>query len=84
MQLEMDREEVELVAENPQLLVLTPQMARLAEASQSLRNARTVVSLSGDDLPEGSSILQTLLTLLQAGAKPGKSSQASDPESSNQ
>ena len=81
MQLEMDREEVELVAENPQLLILTPQMARLAEACQSLRNARTVVSLSGDELPEGSSILQTLLMLLQGSIKTGQGSQASDSES---
>jgi hypothetical protein len=81
MQLEMDREEVELVAENPQLLILTPQMARLAEASQSLRNARTVVSLSGDELPEGSSILQTLLTLLQGSLKAGQSNQATAPDS---
>jgi len=77
MQLEMDQAEVELVAQNPQLLILTPQMARLAEASQSLRNARTVVSLSGDEFPEGSSILQTLLTLLQGSQKTGQSDQTS-------
>jgi len=84
MQLEMDRAEVELVAENPQLLILTPQMARLAEASQSLRNARTVVSLSGDELPEGSSILQTLLSLLQGSVKARQGSQVSDPESNKE
>jgi len=71
MQLEMDRQEVELVAQNPELLILTPQVARLAEASQSLRNARTVVSLSGDDLPEGSPLLHTLLALLQGGKRAG-------------
>lgn len=81
MQLEMDREEVELVAENPQLLILTPQMARLAEASQSLRNARTVVSLSGDELPEGSSILQTLLTLLQGSGQKVQGGKDSGSES---
>jgi hypothetical protein len=84
MQLEMDREEVELVAENPQLLILTPQMARLAEASQSLRNARTVVSLSGDELPEGSSILQTLLTLLQGSVKQAQSSSDEDSKSNKE
>jgi len=78
MQLEMDRAEVELVAQNPQLLILTPQVARLAEASQSLRNARTVVSLSGDELPEGSSILQTLLSLLRGGMPSAQTAQ--DPE----
>ncbi len=71
MQLAMDRQEVELVTQNPELLILTPQVARLAEASQSLRNARTVVSLSGDDLPEGSTLLQTLVALLQGGARAG-------------
>lgn len=84
MQLEIDRAEVELVAENPQLLILSPQMARLAEASQSLRNARTVVSLSGDELPEGSSILQTLLALLQGNVKAGQRSQTSDTESNKE
>jgi hypothetical protein len=82
MQLEMDRAEVELVAENPQLLILTPQVARLAEASQSLRNARTVVSLSGDELPEGSSILQTLLSLLQGARSSTQATQKpEEPES---
>ncbi len=80
MQLEMDRAEVELVAQNPQLLILTPQVARLAEASQSLRNARTVVSLSGDELPEGSSILQTLLSLLRGGVSAEQATQK--PEAS--
>jgi hypothetical protein len=75
MQLEMDRAEVELVAQNPELLILTPQVARLAEASQSLRNARTIVSLSGEELPEGSSVLQTLLSLLRGGVSTGEVSQ---------
>jgi hypothetical protein len=82
MQLEMDRAEVELVAQNPQLLILTPQVARLAEASQSLRNARTVVSLSGDEFPEGSSILQTLLSLLKGGVSGEQATQKPEaPES---
>jgi hypothetical protein len=82
MQLEMDRAEVELVAQNPQLLILTPQVARLAEASQSLRNARTVVSLSGDELPEGSSILQTLLSLLRRGTSSALDSQETESPTS--
>jgi hypothetical protein len=71
LQLEVDREEVDLVAKNPHLLVLTPQVARLAEASQSLRNARTIVSLAGDEFPEGSPVLQTLLSLLRGSREEG-------------
>jgi hypothetical protein len=57
MRLEFDREEMNLVKENPQLLLLTPQAARLAEASQSLRNAKTVVSLSPGDAEQGAKLL---------------------------
>jgi hypothetical protein len=73
MKLELDREEMELLKDNPQLLLLTPQVARLAEASQSLRNARTVVSLSPGDVEQGSRILSMfqvfLQNLLQGGTK---------------
>lgn len=57
MKLEFDREEVNLLKENPQLLLLTPQAARLAEASQSLRNAKTVVSLGPGDADQGAKLL---------------------------
>jgi hypothetical protein len=57
MKLEFDREEVNLLKENPQLLLLTPQAARLAEASQSLRNAKTVVSLAPGDADQGAKLL---------------------------
>jgi hypothetical protein len=53
MRLEFDREEMTILKDNPQLLLLSPQAARLAEASQSLRNARTVVSLSPSDAEQG-------------------------------
>jgi len=65
MKLELDREEMDLLKDNPQLLLLTPQVARLAEASQSLRNARTVVSLSPGDVEQGSRILSMFQVLLQ-------------------
>ncbi len=65
MQLELDRAEIELIKNNPELVLLTPQAARLAEASQSLRNAKTVVSLSANDLTEGSPIAGLLHSLLQ-------------------
>ncbi len=50
MQLEYESKELELLKNYPELLILTPQAARLAEASQSLKNARTVVNLSQQDL----------------------------------
>lgn len=61
----VDKAETELLKNNPELILLTPQAARLAEASQSLRNARTVVSLSPNDLTEGSAIAGLLQALIQ-------------------
>jgi len=69
-QLEVDREEVDLIKNNPELLLLTPQAARLAEASQNLRSARTVVSLSPNDFKEGSPITALLQSLLGRLGKP--------------
>ena len=57
MNLEFEREELRLLKESPELLLLTPQAARLAEASQSMKNARTVVSLSPADASQGSELL---------------------------
>ncbi len=57
MKLEFDREEMGLLKEHPQLLLLTPQAARLAEASQTLKNARTVVSLAPGDAEAGGKLL---------------------------
>jgi len=53
MRLDFDREEMSILKDNPQLLLLTPQAARLAEASQSMKNARTVVSLAPADAEQG-------------------------------
>jgi hypothetical protein len=50
LRLAFEKEELEILKNNPELLVLTPQAARLAEASQGLKNARTVISLSPQDL----------------------------------
>lgn len=50
MRLAFEKEELTLLKDNPELLLLTPQAVRLAEASQSLKNARTVISLSPQDL----------------------------------
>lgn len=65
MQLEYEKQEIELLKNNPELLILTPQAARLAEASQSLKNARTVVSLSSKDGSPGSELINILQNLLQ-------------------
>ena len=65
MRLQFEKEELELLKNNPELLMLTPQAARLAEASQSLKNARTIVSLSSQDLPQGSELLGIFRGLLQ-------------------
>ena len=64
-QLSLDREEFEMLKNSPELLMLTPQAARLAEASQGLRNARTIVSLSPQDVAQGSDLLGMFQRLLQ-------------------
>lgn len=49
MRLAFEQEELALLKDNPELLILTPQAARLAEASQGLKNARTIIALSPQD-----------------------------------
>lgn len=56
-QLEYEKEELQLLKNSPELLLLTPQAARLAEASQSLKNARTIVSLAPGESPQGNELL---------------------------
>ena len=65
MQLEFDRKEIGLLKDNPELMILTPQVARLAEASQNLRNARTVVNLSGNDNLQGTQLVSMIQLFLQ-------------------
>jgi hypothetical protein len=65
MQLDFEKEELRLLKESPELLLLTPQAARLAEASQSMKNARTVVSLSPGDAAQGTELLGMFHTLVQ-------------------
>ncbi len=64
-QLEFEKEEMRLLKESPELLLLTPQAARLAEASQSLKNARTVVSLSPGETVQGNDLLAMFHTFVQ-------------------
>jgi len=65
MRLQFEKEELEMLKDSPELLLLTPQAARLAEASQGLKNARTIVSLSPQDLSQGSDLLGIFQSLLQ-------------------
>jgi hypothetical protein len=65
MRLTFEKEELQVFLSSPELLMLTPQAARLAEASQSLKNARTVISLSPQDLAPGSELLELFQNLLQ-------------------
>jgi hypothetical protein len=65
LRLAFEKEELEILKDNPELLVLTPQAARLAEASQGLKNARTVISLTPQELTSGSELLSLFQSLLQ-------------------
>ncbi len=66
MRLAYEKEEVEILKGSPELLMLTPQAARLAEASQSLKNARTVISLTPQDLANGPDLLELFQNFLQS------------------
>ncbi len=78
--LEFERDELELLKNNPELLMLTPQAARLAEASQGLKNARTVVSLSPQDLAQGSELLGLFQRLLHGALNGGKEKKSAAKE----
>ncbi|RPJ02205.1 MAG: hypothetical protein EHM39_02250 [Chloroflexi bacterium] len=65
LRLAFEKEELEILRRNPELLMLTPQAARLAEASQSLKNARTVISLTPQELANGSTLFTLFRNLLQ-------------------
>lgn len=66
MRLELDKEELNMLKSSPELLMLTPQAARLAEASQSLKNAKTIVTLSPNDLTRGSELIGMFQQFLQS------------------
>ncbi len=65
LRLAFEREELEVLKSSPELLMLTPQAARLAEASQTLKNARTIVSLTPQDLGVGAELFGLFQNLLQ-------------------
>jgi hypothetical protein len=65
MRLDFEKEELDVLKSSPELLMLTPQAARLAEASQNLKNARTIVSFTPQELAQGSELLGIFQKLLQ-------------------
>ena len=65
MRLAFEKEELEVLKSSPELLMLTPQAARLAEASQNLKNARTIVSFTPQELAQGSELLGMFQSLMQ-------------------
>jgi hypothetical protein len=65
LRLAFEREELEVLKSSPELLMLTPQAARLAEASQTLKNARTIVSLTPQDVGTGAELFGLFQNLLQ-------------------
>lgn len=64
LKLEIEKEELQLLKQNPELLLLSPQAARLLEASQSLKNARTVVNLSQGEIAKGVDVSGALNELI--------------------
>jgi hypothetical protein len=74
MRLAFEIEELEVLKRSPELLMLTPQAARLAEASQNLKNARTVISLTPQDSAHGSELLNLFQDLLQRALEAKKDS----------
>ncbi len=74
MRLTFEKESLDVLRSSPELLMLTPQAARLAEASQNLKNARTIISLSPQDLEHGSDILSMFQNLLQKALESRKDS----------
>ncbi|WP_457565415.1 SPFH domain-containing protein [Caldithrix abyssi] len=65
LQMELEKEELKIFEQHPELILLSPQIARLAEASQQLKNAKTVVSLTGGDLQKGINVLEIIEQTLQ-------------------
>jgi archaeosine-15-forming tRNA-guanine transglycosylase len=65
MRLAFEKEGLDVLRASPELLMLTPQAARLAEASQSFKNARTVIALGAQELDHGSELFALFQNLLQ-------------------
>ena len=74
MRLAFEKEELDVLKSSPELLMLTPQAARLAEASQNLKNARTIVSFTPQELVQGSELLSIFQNMLQKSLDEKKNS----------
>jgi hypothetical protein len=72
MRLAFEKEELDALKSSPELLMLTPQAARLAEASQNLKNARTVISLTPQDSVHASDLLSMFQEFLQRAVESKK------------
>jgi hypothetical protein len=72
LRLAFEREELEVLKSSPELLMLTPQAARLAEASQTLKNARTIVSLTPQDVGTGAELFGLFQNMLQKALEASK------------
>ena len=57
---------MQVLQKHPELIMLSPQLARLIQAGQQLPNAQTVVSLSGNELSSGAGqVVETLQVMLK-------------------
>ena len=65
LRLAFEKEELDVLRRSPELLMLTPQAAQLAEASQSLKNARTVISLTPQDAANGTALFTLFRNFLE-------------------
>jgi hypothetical protein len=72
MKLAFESEELALLKSSPELLLLSPQAARLAEASQNLKNARTIVSLWSPDAERESKLAGLFQRFLELVVDPDK------------
>lgn len=70
LRLSFQKEELDVLRRSPELLMLTPQAAQLAEASQSLKSARTVISLSPPETTNGSSLFALFREFLERESEP--------------
>jgi len=70
LRLAFEKEELEVLRNSPELLMLTPQAAQLAEASQSLKNARTVISLTPQETASGSALFTLFRNILEKETEP--------------
>jgi hypothetical protein len=80
MRLAFEKEELDVLKNSPELLMLTPQAARLAEASQNLKNARTIVSFTPQELAQGSELLGIFQNMMQQALEAKRDSSQADNE----